>query len=147
MLNYKECGLKNVWLQNGYKEKNTPYGKAISIQDVEGLHRAIGMLMVKHKPWLTGTDFRFLRKELDLSQAAIGAYFGDQAQTVAIWEKTGRIPKLADRAIRAFYREVNEDNTSFKDIVERLNDMDRADHDKSRLIMRETPRGWEAKAA
>ena len=147
MLNYKECGLKNVWLQNGYKEKDTPYGKAISIQDVEGLHRAIGMLMVKHKPRLTGTDFRFLRKELDLSQAAVGAYFGYQAQTVAIWEKTGRIPKLADRAIRAIYREVKEGNTSCKDIVERLNDMDRADHEKSRLIMRETPRGWEAKAA
>jgi hypothetical protein len=85
--------------------------------------------------------------ELDRSQAAVGKLFGYQAQTAAIWEKTGRIPKLADRAIRAFYREVNEGNTSFKDIVERLNDMDRADHEKSRLIMRETPRGWEAQAA
>jgi len=147
MLNYKECGLRNVWLQNGYKEKDTHYGKAISIQDVEGLHRAIGILTVKHKPWLTGTDFQFLRKELDLSQAVVGAYFGYQAQTVAIWEKTGRIPKLADRAIRAIYCEVNEGNSSFKDIVERLNDMDRAGHETSKVIMQETSRGWEAMAA
>lgn len=147
MLNYRECGLKNVWLRNGYKEKDTPYGKAISIQNVEGLHRALATLLAKHKPRLTGSEFRFLRKELDRSQEAVGRLFEYPAKTVALWEKTGRIPKLADRAIRAIYREVNEGNTSFKDIVECLNDMDQADHDKSKVIMKETSRGWEANAA
>jgi transcriptional regulator with XRE-family HTH domain len=102
---------------------------------------------VKYKSRLNGAEFRFLRKELDLSQASIGRLFGYEAQTVALWEKTGRVPKLPDRAIRAFYREVTEGNASFKDIVERLNDLDRADHEKSKIILHETGNRWEAKAA
>ena len=113
----------------------------------EGLHRALATHVVKYKPRLNGAEFRFLRKELDLSQAGVGTLFGYEAQTVALWEKTGRVPKLADRAIRAFYREVTEGNASFKDIVERLNNLDRQDHEKSKIILRETDKGWEAKAA
>ena len=146
MFRYSGCGLKNVWLQNGYVERKTPYGKAVAIQDVEGLHRAIALHIIRNKPRLSGAEFRFLRKELDLSQTGLGQMFGFEGQTVAIWEKKGNVPKLADRAIRAFYRETVEGNVSFKDIVERLNDMDRVNYERSKVVMRETGKGWQAKA-
>jgi len=34
---YRECGLDNVWLLNGYELHDTPYGKGVSFVDVEGL--------------------------------------------------------------------------------------------------------------
>lgn len=147
MFRYGGCGLRNVWLQNGYVERKTPYGKAVAIQDVEGLHRAIALHIIRNKPRLSGAEFRFLRKELELSQTRLGQTFGYEGQTVAIWEKKGNVPKLADRAIRAIYREITEGNVSFKDIIDRLNDMDRVNHERSKVVMRETNKGWQAKAA
>ena len=37
MIRYHDAGLRNVWLQNGYEEKRTAYGKGLVIEDVEGL--------------------------------------------------------------------------------------------------------------
>ncbi len=71
--------------------------------------------------------------------------FGYEGQTVAIWEKKGNVPKLADRAVRAIYREITEGNASFKEIVERLDDIDWANQNK--VVMKETGKGWQAKAA
>ena len=61
MYKYTECGLKNVYLVNGFHERKTPYGKAVSIDNVEGLHRVIGLHLADNKPNLTGAEFRFLR--------------------------------------------------------------------------------------
>lgn len=147
MYHYKECGLRNVWLQNGYKERKTPYGKAVAIQDVEGLHRVLAMKIIRERPRLSGTEFRFLRKELDMSQAKLAGFFGYDAQTIALWEKGKvRLPKLADRAIRAIYREIAEGNAHFRDLIERLNDQDRKDYER-KLVFMETEKGWMPKAA
>ena len=83
MYHYTEGGLTNVWLSNGFREEDTPYGKGVSIEDVEGLHRVIGMKLVKERAQLTGAEFRFLRKELGLSQAKLAHWWGYEAQSVA----------------------------------------------------------------
>jgi len=36
MYHYTDAGLKNVWLTNGYQQQNTPYGRVVAVQDVEG---------------------------------------------------------------------------------------------------------------
>ena len=41
MIRYNDAGLRNVWLQNGYAEKRTAYGKGLVIEDVEGLAHAV----------------------------------------------------------------------------------------------------------
>ena len=147
MLKYKESGLRNVWLQNGYTVKNTPYGKAVAIQDVEGLNHLLAK-MIAQKPRLTGAEFRFLRKELDLSQAALARMFGCDAQTIALWEKNKvRLPRLADRMLRLIYREHAEGNVKIREIIERENDMDKKDHDPGKIVLVETDKGWRAKAA
>jgi len=144
MYRYTECGLPNVWLANGFEARTTPYGAITVVENVEGLHRAIGLRLVHRKPRLTGSELRFLRKELDLSQAALAAHFGNDAQSVALWEKRSRVPKWADRFVRAIYREMAEGNARIRDLVARLNDMVETDQD--RQVFEETPEGWRAAA-
>ena len=145
MYHYTECGLNKVWLVNGYHEHDSPYGKGIAIEDADGLHRAIAMWLINTRPQLSGGEFRFLRKELDMSQAALARMFGNDAQTVARWEKRGRAPKMADRFLRAIYREHAEGNAKIREIVDRLNDLDQ--QAAGRQEFEETDQGWRAKAA
>ena len=147
MHHYKGCGLRNIWLRNGYKERDTPYGPAVAIQDAEGLHRIIALHLIKTKPRLSGAEFRFLRKELDFSQARLGQMFGYSSQAIALWEKRGNVPRLADRTLRAFYQEVAEGNAGIRELIERMNDIDRKDGEKSKVVLHETAKGWQAKAA
>ena len=147
MLRYTGCGLRNVWLQNGYTVKQTPHGKAVAIQDVDGLHRVLA-LMITRKPRMSGAEFRFLRKELDLSQAALAQMFGYDAQTIALWEKNKvRVPRLADRMLRLIYREHAEGNVKIREMIDRVNDTDRRDHETRKLVFVDTDKGWVAKAA
>ena len=97
---YTESGLRNIYLLNGYEVVETPYGKATSVVDVEGLHKLIGSNLCRKKH-LTGTEFRFIRKEMSLSQSGLGQTLGVTDQAIAKWEKTGRVPKTAgaDRLI------------------------------------------------
>lgn len=147
MLHYKGCGLSNIWLRNGYRQRSTPYGKAVAIQHVDSLHRVIALHLIKTKPRLSGAEFRFIRKELDLSQARLGQMFGYSSQAIALWEKRGNVPRLADRMLRAFYREVAEGNAGIQELIERLNDIDRKDGEKAKVVLQETAKGWQAKAA
>lgn len=140
MYHYQECGLRNVWLVNGYQEHGTPYGSGVSIENVEGLHSLIGGNLAREKPILTGAEFRFLRKELGLSQSRLAHWWGYDPQSVALWEKRGRVPKIADRFIRAIYLEKNAGSPSISEIVERLADADKTE--ETRLTFEETPAGW-----
>jgi DNA-binding transcriptional regulator YiaG len=118
MYHYRESGLRNVWLRNGYRVLNTPYGEAIEIEKVEQLHRAIARAVLT-RPRLSGREFRFLRCEMNLSQEALAQMLGNSAQSVALWEKGRGAPKWADRLIRALYREHTEGNASLKEIFAR----------------------------
>lgn len=105
MYHYTSCGLDNVFLRNGFTRKETPYGAAVSIEDIEGLHLAIASDLLRQKTPLTGAQFRFLRKEQDLTQAEIGAILGVTEQTIACWEKQRdtHVQRMADIAMRAYY--------------------------------------------
>src|ERR1700738_5263066 len=76
MYHYRECGLPNVYLVNGYRETETPYGRGVSIEDVEGLHMAIAQALVEEKPSLTGPEVRFIRKLLELTQTQLAQLLG-----------------------------------------------------------------------
>ena len=108
MYHYVESGLPNVWLSNGYVVKKTSYGEALGITDVQGLHDTIGKALAEKSSPLTGAEFRFLRKELGLSQERLGDIVGLTSQAVAIWEKTGKIPTVSDRYLRGLYLEAKD---------------------------------------
>lgn len=144
MFHYTSCGLQNIYLVNGYQCHETAYGKGTSIDDLEGLHLVIAIRLIEYKPLLSGGEFRFLRKELDMSQKRIGELLGKTEQAVAIWEKKGNIPKYADRFVRIIYREFTEGNAKIISVIDRLNHMDRKSAEK--LVFEETNRGWKTAA-
>ena len=145
MYHYRECGLRNVWLANGYDAHDTAYGPGIAIHDLEGLHRTIAQGLVNKGGKLTGAELRFLRHEMDLSQAKLAAMLGNEAQTVALWEKRGGQPKIADRFIRAIYRELNEGNAQIRDMIERLADSD-VEETEARITLEQDGGGWKLAA-
>ncbi|MFI5021150.1 MAG: helix-turn-helix domain-containing protein [Alphaproteobacteria bacterium] len=133
MYHYTESGLNNVWLKNGYKIVTTPYGKGVAIENVEGLHRSIALQLINNKPRLSGAEFRFLRKELDMSQATLAGIVGKDAQSVARWEKKGQTPKMADRMLRFVFQGYAGGDSKIKAIIERLNEIDQQAYAKMRF--------------
>ncbi len=126
MYHYLESGLRNVWLVNGFTERDTPYGRTISITNTDELHRAIGKAIAS-KARLTGGELRFLRKELGLSQKSLAACIGSSEQNVSLWERRGRLPATADRLVRLLYLESTDGNVQVRKLLDRLNDLDNAE--------------------
>lgn len=121
MYHYKECGLDNVWLVNGYHVRRTAYGDALSIEDVDGLYDSIARNLVEKAGTLDGKEIRFLRKHLGQSQRALGDVLGSDEQTVSRWEREETtIPAAADRLLRAYYRELKQGDAGLKELLDRL---------------------------
>jgi putative transcriptional regulator len=125
---YTESGLDNVWLENGFTVENHPaYGELVSIADIDGLHRAIGRVIVNQVRSLNGAEFRFLRVELDMSQRALGAFLGVTDQAIAKWEKARAKPVIntsADRLLRTLYLARDAAGAEIVGMIERLRDLD-----------------------
>ncbi|HEX4294787.1 MAG TPA: hypothetical protein VHZ29_11685, partial [Rhizomicrobium sp.] len=68
---YTACGLDNIYLGNGFSIEKTSRGRVVRIEDLQGLHRAIGEMLVRQKRSLVGAELRFLRQELGLSQSRL----------------------------------------------------------------------------
>jgi len=105
MHQYSGCGLEGIFLKNGYAIVQTPYGDAVQIEGVEQLHDAIAADIVSQPSPMSGHQFRFLRKEQELTQAEYAAMIRVDVQTVANWEKRGKqdVPGPADFAMRLWY--------------------------------------------
>lgn len=103
---YTESGLDDVWLRDGFHFHDDERGRTVSFEDVEGLHRAIGLYRAKERKRLTAKDIRFLRVECLLSQRALAAMLGVDEQTVARWEKgKAPMPVPAEASLRMIYIE------------------------------------------
>jgi putative transcriptional regulator len=143
MYHYTDGGLRNVWLKNGYVERDTPYGKAVSFHDLDGLTKAICMALSSKPGKLTGAEFRYIRSGLLLSQKSLGQLLGCTEQAVAKWEKTGKVPKTADYIVRVIYKQAHDGNEGVGATVEMLNTIDRISH--SRIIVSESRHKWISK--
>lgn len=143
MYRYDDAGLRNVWLVNGYRVRKTAYGKAVAIENVEGLTRAICRALAVKPGRLTGSEFRYLRLHLGLSQKALAKLLGNTEQAVALWEKRGRIPLWADKHLRLLLLAHAEGNEPLARAMERLNVVERLVG--SRLVVEETKRGWKSR--
>lgn len=123
---YRQCGLADVYLVNGYERNCTAYGETITIHNIDELHRAIGTYLVEEKEHLTGAEIRFLRHELDLSQDMLGRLLGKTGQTVARWEKGQcAIDGSAVRLLRAYYEaKVGRTPNKVTSLLERLAEFD-----------------------
>lgn len=84
---YLASGLDNIFLLNGVTEKETDYGPMVHIENINGLHHAIGLRIIEKSEPMTGAEFRFLRKQMQVSQADLAKYLDVADQTVANYEK------------------------------------------------------------
>ena len=143
MHRYLESGLDNIYLENGYRIHRTPYGEGISIQDTEGLNRAIGRWLVSLPKPLTGAELRFLRLEMEATQKDLAGILGTTEQTLRLWEKHRKkpMPGPADRLLRALYLEFTGKDESVRKMLERLTKFNETSR-QVKARFRETSRGW-----
>jgi len=144
---YIESGLDNVVLLNGYQLTETPYGLGVFIHNVDALHDAIGRSLIHQRRSLDGAALRFLRIEMDLTQARLAILLGAEEQTLRRWEKarTKPIPGPADRILRALYGEHLGEDGNIRHMVERLADEMTDDPSVSapqHLHFKQTRNGW-----
>jgi DNA-binding transcriptional regulator YiaG len=143
MYHYTDGGLRNVWLRNGYEMFDTPYGKAVSFQDGDGLIRAVCLALTRKVGRLTGVEFRYIRASgFLMSQPSLAKLLGVDGQTVARWEKSGKVPKWADKLVRLLYTAHADGNETIQSVVARINDVDRLV--KQDITLEATGTGWEA---
>jgi len=146
---YTACGLDYVYLQNGYDVHETKHGKGISVRNAGGLHDAIARAIIEHLPRLRGQEVRFLRAQLNLSQAGLAKILQTRRGTVARWE--GRpnqaITGTADTALRLFYAAKADGHATAQRIVELLTEIDEIEHKiagvKEAVAFRETAGEWQ----
>jgi DNA-binding transcriptional regulator YiaG len=144
---YTECGLDNIHLSNGFKFMETSRGKAVSIHDVDGLHKAIGLYLITAAKDLSKKEIRFLRDEMLMSQATLGQLLGVGEQTVHRWE-TGKttIPKPSEFLLRLLYREhVDNQNGKISILLKEIADLEDRINDKPLLFV-DTKQGWQSAA-
>jgi len=143
MYHYTDGGLRNVWLRNGYEMHETPYGKAVSFQDGDGLIRAVCLALTRKVGRLTGVEFRYIRASgFLMSQPSLAKLLGVDGQTVARWEKSGKVPKWADKLVRLLYTAHADGHETVQSVVARINDVDRLVNQN--ITLEATSEGWEA---
>lgn len=147
MHRYVESGLDNIYLENGYRVHRTRYGEGISIQDTEGLNKAIGRWLVSLPKPLTGAELRFLRLEMEATQKNLAGILGTTEQSLRLWEKHRKkpMPGPADRLLRALYLEFTGKDESVRKMLERLAKFNATDR-QIKVQFRETSRGWKQRS-
>lgn len=144
---YTECGLENIYLSNGYKFHDTARGNSVSIHDVDGLHKAIGLYLVTMKKDLSKKEIRFLRDEMLMSQYTLGRLLGVSEQAVRRWE-TGKtaIPKPSEYLLRLLYMDhVNNQNGKISRLLKEIADLENQIHNEHLLFV-DTKQGWQSVA-
>jgi DNA-binding transcriptional regulator YiaG len=147
-LQYTDCGLEDVYLVSGYEWVDTPEGKSLVIKDLDKLLRAIGLYLVTEKKMLSGKEVRFLRKELNMTQAELGRYAGLSHQQVARWEKgESEITESAAAILRLLYLDHHcGKRFRIRKLLDKIIETDSMASDH-RAVFQKTQNGWRAAAA
>ena len=143
MLKYDDCGLRNIWLANGFRyEEVEGHGTCLEIDNIDGLHRAIAHHLVTYRKRLAGSEIRFIRVEIGMSQKRLADCLGVDEQTVSLWERSKRRPTVAaERMLRLLYLEHADGNTRVAEMIAAWNDMDRREEEAAQ-VFQETAEGW-----
>lgn len=101
---YKECGLDDVYLANGYELEEHDGETYVSVENVDGLWKAIGLHLVTNRKVFSPKEIRFLRRQMDHTQVELARKLRVEEQTIARWEKGKvRLPGPADLAMRMLW--------------------------------------------
>lgn len=151
-MHYTMCGLDGIYLLNGFLPKKTPHGNGVTISDIDGLHKTIGLSLIMDRKTLTPEELRFLRKEMGLTQADLAQRLGLSDQQVARWEKGEcEISSPAEKLIRFYYAlelvPVKKRASFLNKLNKSIKHLTKSDEVRTpKLVFKETEYGW-AKAA
>lgn len=146
---YTECGLDYIYLVNGFKITKSEDGdEELFIHDIHGLHKAISNILVFKKGLLDGSEIKFIRTMLDLSQNKLAALIGCRYQQILLWEKNkNKISKPADRLLRIYlytYLHKEVDNGEVFDRINEIADLDAMETDICKKIeLKEIKHTWQ----
>jgi len=129
---YTACGLDWVYLENGFKVEETPYGRGVAIENADELHQAIARDIILSPAVMRGQELRFLRSLLDCSQSGLAHSIGTTRATVARWEGEPNVPinPVADRVVRLLYAGMILKDKSVQRILELISEIDQLDYRK-----------------
>jgi DNA-binding transcriptional regulator YiaG len=145
MYHYTDGGLRNVWLANGYEIKQTPFGEAVAFHDADGLTQAVCRSLSEKIGLLTGAELRYIRSGgMALSQPALGELMGIDGQSIARWEKSGKVPRWADKLVRLLFAAHAQGNEPIRRVVDRIKTVERIV--KQRIVVHEKQGHWMPKA-
>lgn len=84
---YTDCGLENVII-NGVQFTSDDCGdEVVCIANINGLHRAIAESILSRKSSMAGTELRFIRTEMGLTQAELAALVHREPLAISRWER------------------------------------------------------------
>lgn len=128
LFHYTSCGLDNVYLRDGFNLAEDD--KSYSISQLEDLHRCIAVHLIQFTSMLTGKELRFLRKEMNLTQADLAKRMGVDKQTVGRWEKDETENSTADRMVRMLYLTMAQSHTGDNviSILDSVGELDDTEH-------------------
>jgi DNA-binding transcriptional regulator YiaG len=135
---YRESGLDNVYLIDGFRYVEGPEGLRLIIDDIDGLHRAIGEYLITQRKNLSGREIKFLRVEMGMSQSMLARLLGVSDRAVIRWERgeSGQVPPLAEVTIRMLYRDFASDDGSLRGTMRKmLKKIAELENEKQRLAL------------
>lgn len=143
LFHYVACGLKNVWLVDGFSEGLANDGTPVfHVEDVKGLHKAIGLSLVEKDALLTGDEFRFLRNEVKLTRKSLAGVLGISDETIKKWESgENAIHKTSDFALRTLFLESQDAEGKVRGLLDRINHLEKKD---TEMHFKEGAKGWES---
>lgn len=83
---YTECGLPDVWIE-GLQAQDDAGEKTVTIPNVRSLHKLISRGIVTSKGSLTGSELRYLRTEMGMTQTQLGKLVHRKRGTILRWER------------------------------------------------------------
>jgi DNA-binding transcriptional regulator YiaG len=84
---YDECGLDNVILKDFALCADDQGEETVTIPNVNLLHKILVAQVAAKETGLLPKEIRFLRTEMELTQAQLAQLVGRDAQTVGRWER------------------------------------------------------------
>ena len=131
MYQYKQSGLDNVWLVNGFEVISTPYGNAVKFENANELDGAIAKALLHKNEVMNGKEFRFLRQQIGMSQNDVARFMQLDVQTIARWEKEQvALPFANDAILRFLYSSYEEKDAQILPMIETMKIIDKCTNSK-----------------
>ena len=84
---YTECGLDNVVVEGVSFVQDDKGENVVRIPNINGLHRAIAVAIVRRGMMMSGREMRFLRAEMGMTQAELADMIHREPLTISRWER------------------------------------------------------------